>query len=978
MEDKKIFKISLTLMLILFLSLTLVSAGWFGDVWGKITGRAIQENLSESEVLLKNIEGFSSKQPYCYDYESEFSCSIQYESKGNTSVAVRIFKTDSELNETLQNLLSLYERPNKKNIMNHTIERDVIYSFLDTSSFYVWVSNKTLVTTSGTLSEETLEITGKYLEKYPSNNQTSAEVDTNETLNKNTKDISKFSSKNAFLVSDEDWRMVMTLVPLAVWTNSDNTVTKYPLLIYHKESNSVDIDSAYYFFEQYNPDKITYFENLPPTLNSLIGNSFNTEQTQSILAYWREYKDVVYVEDNYELALVASTYASLINAPLIIKNYNDNLDLSEKNIICIGNPTPNCNEKYSLEQLQEKYLQQTNTDKLILVNPNDLEDYLESGPIPLERTSSNLNKIYWKLSLNSPYLASSKKQLILPYSYSDYRSINNFIKNRINDLGIDAKYLTIIASPNMIPFARNDTDVFREYYQDIFGERIGEWTQIDNSLYADLKEDYYQDIAVGRIFSFSNSDVSSYIARVVFYDKLSKPTEFASLTSFEAQYAAPYHYNQFVDYLLSGSALTKKSVYQEYAQPFQPTIFKNKLIISYDGHGGQTGLSSGFTTDSFRQNRIWLNNTIIATGACLSCSFNTVSDYFQSQLFCSEMIRRGALAYVGATDTMYQNTPVQLNFIYWLSKGADVGTAFKHATNSHFSDRDLKYSPFLILLGDPTFNPNIQISASEDIVKLEQSNFIPTTENKLIKLVNISMLPTQTSKLINLKNNYYTSLNVTSPPYYGGKNTFKSDIYYFNQTKNSEDVDGFNIEMHSGSLVVTFKFENPDNYKLINVKNAKMKLENNIINITEQLIYDSQDPFFKPVFSIDNNEMTYIYLSLNLNQNETNLVEINTSEIPSIYFDIEFEFLKEMVLTSEEDESCNGCLLDNNCYQFGHRKDGKFCSDENREFIFQLEADSTCENNLECTSNLCIDGKCVSSSVWQKFLKWMDRFLGRN
>jgi hypothetical protein len=974
MEDKKIFKISLTLMLILFLSLTLVSAGWFGDMWGRITGRAIQENLSESEVLLKNIEGFSSKQPYCYDYESEFSCGIQYESKGNTSVAVRIFKTDSELNETLQNLLSLYERSDKENIMNHTIEREVIYSFLDTSNFYVWVSNKTLVTTSGTLSEETLEITRKYLEKYPSNTQTSAGVDTNETLNKNTKDISKFSSKNAFLVSDEDWRRVMTLVPLTVWTNSDNTVTKYPLLIYHKEGNSFDIDSAYYFFEQYNPDKITYFENIPSALNSLISHSFTTEQKQSILDYWMEYTDVVYVEENYELALVASTYASLINAPLIIKNYNDNLDLFEKNVICIGNPTYNCDEKYSLDQLQKKYLQKTNTDKIILVNPNDLQTYVESQPIPLERTSGDLNKFYWKLSLTSPYLASSKRQLILPYSYSDYGSINNFITSRVNDLGINAKYLTIIASPNMIPFARNDTAIMRDFIQDIFGTRPSGWTQVDNSLYADLNGDFYQDIAVGRIFSFSNSDVSSYIARVVFYEELTKPTEFASLTSFEAMYAAPYHYNQFIDYVLSGSGLTKKSIYQEYAQPFQPSIFKNKLILTYEGHGGQTGLGSGFTTDSFRQNRIWLNNTIIATGACLSCSFNTVSENFQSQLFCSEMIRRGALAYVGATDAMFQNTPVQLNFIYWISKGLDMGTAFKHATNSHFPDRDLKYSPFQILLGDPTFNPKIQISDSEDIVKLEQSNFVPISQNKFVKFVNISILPTQTSKLTNLRNNYYTHLDLNSPMYYGGENTFRSHIYYLNQTKDSGAAGGFNLEVSSDDLVITFKFENPNNYTLIRVKNAKMKLENNVIDITEKLIYESENPFAKPVFLINNNGTSYIYLYLNLNQNGNNLVEPNTDQIPAIGFDVEFEFLKSFI-PSEELNCTNftysewGECIDGNqtrevisAYPENcvggepvlERECPEICTEENGMVYFQREMYSSfCLDNLTLNKYYC-------------------------
>ena len=72
---------------------------------------------------------------------------------------------------------------------------------------------------------------------------------------------------------------------------------------------------------------------------------------------------------------------------------------------------------------------------------------------------------------------------------------------------------------------------------------------------------------------------------------------------------------------------------------------------------------------------------------------------------------------------------------------------------------------------------------------------------------------------------------------------------------------------------------------------------------------------------------------------------------------------------------CSGCFLDEKCYNLGYRKAGQFCS-ENNQFVNQKYADETCDNNFECSSNLCIDGKCVSSGLWQKFLNWLQKLFG--
>lgn len=72
---------------------------------------------------------------------------------------------------------------------------------------------------------------------------------------------------------------------------------------------------------------------------------------------------------------------------------------------------------------------------------------------------------------------------------------------------------------------------------------------------------------------------------------------------------------------------------------------------------------------------------------------------------------------------------------------------------------------------------------------------------------------------------------------------------------------------------------------------------------------------------------------------------------------------------------CNGCSSDNMCYPIGYRKNTLFCSDQSI-FNPQLPEDSSCSNNFECSSNLCIDDSCVSSGLWQRFLSFFSRFIG--
>ena len=71
----------------------------------------------------------------------------------------------------------------------------------------------------------------------------------------------------------------------------------------------------------------------------------------------------------------------------------------------------------------------------------------------------------------------------------------------------------------------------------------------------------------------------------------------------------------------------------------------------------------------------------------------------------------------------------------------------------------------------------------------------------------------------------------------------------------------------------------------------------------------------------------------------------------------------------------DSCPFDGKCYPFGYRKTGKYCSDEGN-FKSQLDSDKACDNNFECSSNICVDSKCVSSALIDKIFDWLRKLFG--
>lgn len=75
------------------------------------------------------------------------------------------------------------------------------------------------------------------------------------------------------------------------------------------------------------------------------------------------------------------------------------------------------------------------------------------------------------------------------------------------------------------------------------------------------------------------------------------------------------------------------------------------------------------------------------------------------------------------------------------------------------------------------------------------------------------------------------------------------------------------------------------------------------------------------------------------------------------------------------EQDCNGCVFGDQCFPYGYRKDGNYCSDE-ESFLSYKEAGEICENNFECDSNVCVNGECIDGGFINRVLNWFRQVFG--
>jgi beta propeller repeat protein len=536
---------------------------------------------------------------------------------------------------------------------------------------------------------------------------------------KNPKEV-QITTGSSHQISPVIWNDIIVWLDLS---NNKNNLYYLNYTGWHEEYElSNDIDSIILFLQQYQPDSLKIINGTTNEITNVLVSEPNfgaglSEEDISIVNpkdyfnYWSSYYDVVYCDNNYSLALTASVLASLLNAPLVIKNSSLDKDeyLINKNIICIGNVNRPCNKTYSnLTGLENHYMNLTNTNKIMLVNPTDLTKYVGIN-LPTkfyaEKTTWLIKKTFTQTSLSAPFLASAKHELIAQTAYTDYPKINNTMKSYYKRFGNETfDFLTVVAAPNAIAISSDSVTI----------SGYSSLRTADPSYYADIGIEHKPDLGVGRIQGINPSDVSSLIARTLFYDKLNH--RFNNITlmvgngaddhngafrtlGFYAQLWAPFIRGQgyYVDCALRESSSNACYNYTNKHTQWPP-LMPNKDYILQGAHG-----ASNYGGIYYYQIPK-MNSSLTMLESCSTCSTYSYDSY------CNHVLRKGGIGIVSAISTEWAGSDFKedfMNDIYYYNMS--IGEAFSDAYE-YYETYYWMYS----LLGDPTFklNPDYKFNST--------------------------------------------------------------------------------------------------------------------------------------------------------------------------------------------------------------------------------------------------------------------------
>lgn len=508
----------------------------------------------------------------------------------------------------------------------------------------------------------------------------------------NAKNDNAYEDEEVFIISDENWDNVLSFASVA---------KEYPYLILHESNGVLDIDSAMYFLDDYNVSRVTLIGETLEEVESYFDNFADTNEIaiESYFEYWGSCEDIVYVEQDYELALLAASLAGFMDVPLVVEGsvLDDEDIFANRNVLVVGDlscpaDASDCDFYSSVSELQDEILEYVDGDKVLLVNPEDIGMGVDFDDLKSAFTGEPIPDGIGNDSMAAVSLSIQKEELII----TDIDQLDDF----------DAEYLTIVASPNAIPIAELDED--------------GLYYELDNSDYGDLDGDSVVDLAVGRMYGLTATDTSVLVARSIFYDDLDVGDEAALLW-------APDFLMDLIDVYILESWLEQAGVSSEvfaegtldcssYSDCFSDKydleeVLQNKWLIDYQSHGSYYGGVLDFDTFDVKDSGVQLASSVIVTSACSMCSFDKAAVASNVEnLFCLNMIRQGAVAFTGALEDAAANIDLPRLYIYELLGGNSLGESllpFKEQSYMYDSMifpevQDYFFEPYFILLGDPT------------------------------------------------------------------------------------------------------------------------------------------------------------------------------------------------------------------------------------------------------------------------------------
>lgn len=421
-----------------------------------------------------------------------------------------------------------------------------------------------------------------------------------------------------------DWRTILTI----------STIAKISPVLIITNDKSVDDFSPKLFIEQYSPSKIylhNYNYNFPKT------ERIDTKNINSQL-YKSSNFVVISNGNDYDTSLIATSFAAYFNIPIFFSPLtNEDKDLIEKwsaEKIGIGVKE---DVTRSLSINEAVNILKKNSDYLILTASDDLNKPQRA-----------------RFSLAAPILAGGRNGVVLNIKNPTRASV----KSRVNEItqdGFAPKYLVVVGSEKNFPFLEYDIVPPGTFYGQVDDHKyfvnLYYWADYNPS------SEYIPDAAVGAITGYSISDISSLIARSIFYDKISKSNKFVYWSPYSSGDPAAREYASKIDSILD-TDLSRRYIndFKSYNSLFDKnrviTEINNSSVFVYNGHSWKNLLGNMSTEEI----PVFRNPTFIfAFGCGMLKPWNpgTIEDKQNKPMIGYEAIRKGAVGMMGAAEVWF-------------------------------------------------------------------------------------------------------------------------------------------------------------------------------------------------------------------------------------------------------------------------------------------------------------------------------------
>jgi len=448
--------------------------------------------------------------------------------------------------------------------------------------------------------------------------------------------------------------------------------------------------------ERLQPDRRFILNTAPddsPTETTLIEAADAADWSRRLIKrFWGSSETLVIAsEEDYSGALLASSLAALLEAPLLFQG-----SLSSTELAAIG-------ESLGASTMLTVTLNGTAIDypgAVALESTDDVLDWVQEDGLRLTyiavtNPNDRLSGRSQKASLFAPMYTARRRGLTLPLSLamptevvtaSQSHPAATALSTAYERLGYHPDYLAIVGAHDSLPQSRKPS---------IFDNPIEEHP-VSDLPYGDIDSDPFLDIAIGRIVGDTVSELSNLAVRSANYEFLVDGN-----WEYQAVESGLWGFDELRDIVMNVGF--ERPEHLSLGEINERDSLEVGAFLHKD-HSGCWVLGNGFDLDT----ATLLAPAVVVSRGCSVAGIDQLDT--NSRSIVEHLLGSGAVAFIGASrNSIAQNTIIEVSMWNHMLAGQSLGNAFKSGINDavvHWRDEGdspgLRYSIDIeMLYGDP-------------------------------------------------------------------------------------------------------------------------------------------------------------------------------------------------------------------------------------------------------------------------------------